>query len=79
MMRIYTDFSRIIALIFAFVCFILLATFPGWHTDENEEGSSVDVKVSQKKIPFLCPSISFPRLKSRPKLVGRGHANAGAS
>lgn len=34
----------IIAIIFAFVCFILLATFPGWHQTENEDGSDVDVK-----------------------------------
>ncbi|OBT49197.1 hypothetical protein VE00_00148 [Pseudogymnoascus sp. WSF 3629] len=34
----------IIAIIFAFICFILLATFPGWHTAENEDGSEVDVK-----------------------------------
>ena len=36
--------NRIIALIFAFICFILLLTFPGWHTDSDSEGSSVDVK-----------------------------------
>lgn len=34
----------IIAIIFAFICFILLATFPGWHQTENEDGSDVDVK-----------------------------------
>ncbi|RDA91299.1 hypothetical protein CP533_6336 [Ophiocordyceps camponoti-saundersi (nom. inval.)] len=29
----------IIAIIFAFVCFILLATFPGWHEEEDSQGS----------------------------------------
>jgi hypothetical protein len=34
----------IIAIIFAFICFILLATFPGWHEEEDSEGSERDVK-----------------------------------
>jgi len=36
---------RIVAIILAFVCFILLATFPGWHEEQDEEtGSEIDVK-----------------------------------
>ncbi|KAF1956849.1 membrane fusion mating protein FIG1 [Byssothecium circinans] len=35
----------IVALIFAFFCFVLLATFPGWHEERDERtGSEVDVK-----------------------------------
>lgn len=35
----------IVAIILAFVCFILLATFPGWHAEEDEiTGSEIDVK-----------------------------------
>ncbi|KAG6040346.1 hypothetical protein E4U41_000852 [Claviceps citrina] len=29
----------IIAIIFAFICLLLLATFPGWHEEEDSEGS----------------------------------------
>ncbi|KAG5913809.1 hypothetical protein E4U42_000871 [Claviceps africana] len=34
----------IIAIIFAFICLILLATFPGWHEEEDSEGSEREVK-----------------------------------
>ncbi|PHH82299.1 hypothetical protein CDD82_6407 [Ophiocordyceps australis] len=34
----------IIAIIFAFLCFLLLATFPGWHEEEDSEGSEREVK-----------------------------------
>ncbi|KAK7909018.1 hypothetical protein PG985_014896 [Apiospora marii] len=34
----------IIAIIFAFVCFLLLATFPGWHEEEDSDGSDREVK-----------------------------------
>ncbi|KAK0384387.1 hypothetical protein NLU13_8474 [Sarocladium strictum] len=34
----------IIAIVFAFICFILLATFPGWHETEDSEGSEREVK-----------------------------------
>jgi len=34
----------IIAIIFAFICFLLLATFPGWHEEEDSEGSEREVK-----------------------------------
>ena len=32
------------AIILAFACFILLATFPGWHEEIDEHGSDRDVK-----------------------------------
>ena len=35
---------RIIAIIFAFICLLLLATFPGWHEDVDSEGSEREVK-----------------------------------
>ncbi|KAG5945170.1 hypothetical protein E4U59_006266 [Claviceps monticola] len=34
----------IIAVIFAFICVLLLATFPGWHDEEDSEGSEREVK-----------------------------------
>ena len=34
----------IVAIIFAFVCFVLLATFPGWHEEIDDRGSERDVK-----------------------------------
>ncbi|KAK8091515.1 hypothetical protein PG997_001876 [Apiospora hydei] len=38
------NFHSIIAIIFAFVCFLLLATFPGWHEEEDSEGSEREIK-----------------------------------
>jgi uncharacterized membrane protein len=36
---------RIIAIILAFVTFLLLATFPGWHEEHNAStGSEIDIK-----------------------------------
>lgn len=35
---------RIVAIIFAFICFVILATFPGWHEEIDERGSERDVK-----------------------------------
>ncbi|KAF7945510.1 hypothetical protein EAE96_010277 [Botrytis aclada] len=34
----------IIAIIFAFICLLLLATFPGWHEEEDVHGSEREVK-----------------------------------
>ncbi|EGD86366.1 hypothetical protein H112_07299 [Trichophyton rubrum D6] len=34
----------IVALIFAFLSFLLLATFPGWHEELNNQGSDIEVK-----------------------------------
>ncbi|KAB8293462.1 hypothetical protein EYC80_007772 [Monilinia laxa] len=34
----------IIAIIFAFICLLLLATFPGWHEEEDALGSEREVK-----------------------------------
>ncbi|GAO18620.1 uncharacterized protein UV8b_05444 [Ustilaginoidea virens] len=34
----------IVAIIFAFICLLLLATFPGWHEEEDSEGSEREVK-----------------------------------
>ncbi|KAI9670266.1 MAG: hypothetical protein M1831_006480 [Alyxoria varia] len=43
----------IIAIIFAFACFVLLATFPGWHLEADPRtGSDVDVK------PFPSRAVS---------------------
>jgi len=42
----------IIALIFAFICFLLLATFPGWHEETDFEGSEREVK------PFPSRAVS---------------------
>ena len=37
--------NRIIAIIFAFLCFLLLASFPGWHEEHDQRtGSDIDIK-----------------------------------
>ena len=49
----------------AFVTFVLLATFPGWHVETNQEGSDVDVKpfpkraVSQAALAFVFIAAVF--------------------
>ena len=35
---------RIVAIVLAFVCFLLLATFPGWHEEHDDNGSDREVK-----------------------------------
>jgi hypothetical protein len=35
---------RIIAIIFAFICLLLLATFPGWYEEEDSKGSEREVR-----------------------------------
>ncbi|KEY67924.1 hypothetical protein S7711_02132 [Stachybotrys chartarum IBT 7711] len=42
----------IIAIIFAFICLLLLATFPGWHEEEDSDGSDREVK------PFPSRAVS---------------------
>jgi hypothetical protein len=40
-----TNRDSIVAVILAFICLILLATFPGWHVAEDRlTGSQIDVK-----------------------------------
>jgi len=39
-----TDLISIIAIVFAFICFLLLATFPGWHEEADDAGSEREVK-----------------------------------
>ncbi|RFU26203.1 hypothetical protein B7463_g10137, partial [Scytalidium lignicola] len=34
----------IVAIVFAFICLLLLATFPGWHEEEDSDGSEREVK-----------------------------------
>ncbi len=36
--------NSIVAIILAFVCFLLLATFPGWHEEVDDHESVKDVK-----------------------------------
>lgn len=36
--------SSIIAIVFAFICLLLLATFPGWHEENDDAGSEREVK-----------------------------------
>jgi hypothetical protein len=33
-----------VAIVFAFICLLLLATFPGWHEEEDDRGSEREVK-----------------------------------
>ncbi|EPE03350.1 factor-induced protein 1 [Ophiostoma piceae UAMH 11346] len=55
----------IIAIIFAFICLLLLATFPGWHEEEDSEGSEREVKpfpsrfVSQISLAIIFVSAIF--------------------
>ncbi|KAJ5725911.1 uncharacterized protein N7483_007268 [Penicillium malachiteum] len=55
----------IVAVILAFFCFILLATFPGWHEEPDETGDSVEVKpfpsrpVSQAALALIFVSSIF--------------------
>ena len=42
----------IVAIVFAFITFLLLATFPGWHTTRSDEGSEREVK------PFPSRAVS---------------------
>jgi len=42
--QIVFPYLIIVAIVFAFVCFLLLATFPGWHEEEDAEGSERAVK-----------------------------------
>lgn len=56
---------RIVAIVLAFVCFILLATFPGWHEEINDDGSERDVKpfpsraVSQSALALIFVASVF--------------------
>lgn len=61
-----TDFlCRIIAIVFAFITFILLATFPGWHEEVDEDGEGRDVKpfpsrpVSQVALALIFVASTF--------------------
>lgn len=55
----------IIAIIFAFICLLLLATFPGWHEEEDRDGSDREVKpfpsrpVSQIALAIIFISSIF--------------------
>ncbi|KAJ5161098.1 hypothetical protein N7492_006490 [Penicillium capsulatum] len=55
----------IVAIVFAFFCFILLATFPGWHEEPGDDGSDVEVKpfpsrpVSQAALALIFVSSVF--------------------
>ncbi|KLJ07587.1 hypothetical protein EMPG_16945 [Blastomyces silverae] len=57
MSKTFKDRMIFSGLIFAsipclFICFLLLSTFPNWHTEANSEGSDVDVK------PFPSRAVS---------------------
>ena len=59
------DFYRIVAVILAFFCFILLATFPGWHEEMDSTGSEREVKpfpsrpVSQAALALIFVASVF--------------------
>ncbi|KAI1909115.1 hypothetical protein LOZ58_004240 [Ophidiomyces ophidiicola] len=44
--------TRIVAVVLAFLCFLLLATFPGWHEETSEDGSDRQVR------PFPSRAVS---------------------
>ncbi|KAI9669160.1 MAG: hypothetical protein M1829_005161 [Trizodia sp. TS-e1964] len=55
----------IVAIILAFVCLLLLATFPGWHEEQTEDGDGREVKpfpsrpVSQISLAIIFVSSIF--------------------
>lgn len=58
-------YYRIVALVLAFFCFILLATFPGWHEEIDASGSEREVRpfpsrpVSQVALTLIGISSVF--------------------
>ena len=58
-------FNRIIAIVLAFLCFLVLATFPGWHEDTDATGSERDLRpfpsrpVSQASLALIFMSSVF--------------------
>lgn len=58
------EMVSIVAIVLAFIVFLLLATFPGWHT-EDREGSDVDIKrfpsraVSQAALTLIFIAAVF--------------------
>jgi hypothetical protein len=55
-----TNLRSIIAIIFAFICLLLLATFPGWHEEEDSEGSDREVKpFPSRPVSQVALSIIF--------------------
>ncbi|KAJ5557220.1 Ca2+ regulator and membrane fusion protein Fig1-domain-containing protein [Penicillium frequentans] len=63
--KIVFDGLLYIAIILAFACFILLSTFPGWHSETSAGGSDVEVKpfpsrvVSQVALCLISFSFAF--------------------
>jgi multisubunit Na+/H+ antiporter MnhB subunit len=57
--------SSIVAIILSFLCFIILATFPGWHAETDTSGSQLDVHpfpsrpVSQAALALIFISSVF--------------------
>ncbi|PGH01420.1 hypothetical protein GX51_05227 [Blastomyces parvus] len=55
----------IVAIILAFFCFLLLATFPAWHSEIREDGEELEVKpfpsrpVSQASLALIFISAVF--------------------
>ncbi|KAJ5919263.1 hypothetical protein N7466_010206 [Penicillium verhagenii] len=63
--QLLTILSSYVSVILTFVCFLLLATFPGWHTETNDTGSDIEVKpfpsrpVSQAALGLISISFGF--------------------
>jgi multisubunit Na+/H+ antiporter MnhB subunit len=63
--RAFADPYSIVAVILAFLCFILLATFPGWHEEIDATGSEREVKpfpsrpVSQAALALIFVASVF--------------------
>jgi hypothetical protein len=57
--------DRIVAIILQFFCFILLATFPGWHDEVGPDGEEVETRpipsrpVSQVALALVFVSAVF--------------------
>ena len=64
--QITNSFCSIVAIVLAFITFLLLATFPGWHEEHDvRTGSEVDIKpfpsrpVSQVALALIFISSIF--------------------
>ncbi|EAW09496.1 Fig1 domain-containing protein [Aspergillus clavatus NRRL 1] len=50
----------IVAVILAFLCFVLLATFPGWHEEIDASGSEAEVKpIPSRPVSQVALALTF--------------------
>lgn len=80
--RLTLHYCRLTAIPVAFIVFILLSTFPGWHEEENEDGSDIGVKpfpsaaVMRAAITLVVVGSVFSFISSLLQHVGSAAASA---